>query len=56
MILHVHKEFTDKINLIEAGNQFVKDHTVRSRVFGEFKENDLKSDQECVSIGAQCDI
>ena len=36
MILHVHKELTDSINLCDVANEFVRVHERRYQVFGSF--------------------
>ena len=43
MVLHVHKDLTDNLNLIEVANDFVankQEH--RSKVFGLFKQNEFQ--------------
>ena len=44
MILHVHKEKTDKISTVDVANEFVEsggsDH--RKTVFGKFSSSDLQ--------------
>ena len=37
MILHVHKELTDKLDLISVANEFVQNSENRQRTFGTFK-------------------
>ena len=41
MILNIHQELTDRLNLIEVANDFVFEHEHRKQIFGTFKENDL---------------
>ena len=36
MILHVHKELTDNLNLIDVANEFVTSNESRLHVFGRF--------------------
>ena len=36
MTLHVHKESTDSLNLVQVANEFVSDNESRQRVFGVF--------------------
>ncbi len=36
MVLHVHKELTDALNLEEVVNDFVADSEHRIRIFGKF--------------------
>ena len=40
MILHVHKDRTDKIDLVDAANQFVEWKDNRVHIFGKFTCND----------------
>ena len=52
MVLHVHKDLTDNLNLIEVANDFVankKEH--RSKVFGLFKQNEFQKLAVCTSCG-----
>ena len=41
MVLHVHKEHTDKINLIDVGNDFVGQSEHRMTQLGKFTPTDL---------------
>ena len=41
MVLHVHKDFTDKLSVIEIGNEFVLGSLHRQQIFGKFLETDL---------------
>ena len=36
MVLHVHKDHTDLLNLKDVANDFVKDSEQRVHVFGKF--------------------
>ena len=36
MILHVHKERLDKLSLIDAANEFIKENDHRKTLFGSF--------------------
>ena len=36
MILHVHKEFTDALDLVQVANEFVRANESRLRSFGKF--------------------
>ena len=40
MILHIHRELTDKLNLIEMANEFISGNEHRLTVFGTFKPTD----------------
>ena len=37
MVLHVHRDCTDSLNLIDVANDFVKDSDQRANVFGKFQ-------------------
>jgi len=39
MLLHVHKERTEQLNLTEIANEFVmhSEHRLRLRIFGKFQ-------------------
>ena len=41
MLLHVHKELTDGIEMVEVANLFVGDNQQRKHLFGKFSKNDL---------------
>ena len=42
MVLRVHSDHTDKLNLVDVANEFIVDNEHRRQVFGnEFKETDL---------------
>ena len=52
MVLHVHKDLTDNLNLIKVANDFVankQEH--RSKVFGLFKQNEFQKLAVCTSCG-----
>ena len=36
MVLHVHRDRTDSLNLVDVANDFVKDSDQRGNVFGKF--------------------
>jgi len=38
MVLHVHREHTDNLNMTEVANEFVKNDECRSHIFGLFTE------------------
>ena len=44
MILHIHKELTDNIDMLKAANDFVAGSEHRLTIFGEFKSSDFKPD------------
>ena len=41
MLLHVHKELADGIDMVEVVNLFVRDNQRRKQLFGKFSKNDL---------------
>ena len=41
-ILYIYKELTDKIDLVEIGNEFAEKHENRKSVFGKFSHDDFK--------------
>ena len=41
MLLHVHKELADGIDLVEVANLFVGDNQRHKQLFGKFSKNDL---------------
>ena len=40
--LYIYKELTDKIDLVEIGNEFTEKHENRKSVFGKFSHDDFK--------------
>ena len=40
MTLHIHKDLTDKLNLTEIGNEFVRSSEHRETLFGKFRASD----------------
>ena len=53
MILHVHKDRTDKIDLVDVENQFVEWKDNRTHIFGKFTCNDIKPKREVKSSSMQ---
>ena len=41
MLLYVHKELADGIDMVEVANLFVGDNQRRKQLFGKFSKNDL---------------
>ena len=41
MILHVHKELMDTVDMVELANTFVGENQTRKELFGKFSNNDL---------------
>ena len=40
--LYIYKELTEKIDLVEIGNEFAEKHENRKSVFGKFSHDDFK--------------
>jgi len=53
MVLHVHKELTDQLDLIEVANEFVSNKSIEHRltVFGKFTERDIVGVIVCPTCG-----
>ena len=51
MILHIHREKTDKLDLVDIANWFVGKNVTRKRMFGRFTERDLSRKREFRSVG-----
>ena len=41
MIMHVHKDHTDQLSLVDTANEFVRGHDHREHLFGKFTNSDL---------------
>ena len=41
MLLHVHKELADGLDMVEVANLFVADNRQRKHLFGKFSKSDL---------------
>ena len=41
MTLHIHRDLTDKIDLIATANEFIHEHDHRELLFGKFKNSDM---------------
>ena len=41
MIMHVHKDHTDQLSLVDTANEFVRGHDHREHLFGKFTTSDL---------------
>ena len=39
LLLHVHKDLTDKLNLVEVANEFISVNSDRKKYFGFFNVN-----------------
>ncbi len=44
MMLNVHQDRTDELNLIDIGNEFIRENTHRESIFGKFQLTDLDTD------------
>ena len=42
MLLHIHKELTDSINLVDVANKFVEKCDKRKKMFGTFTDRDIE--------------
>lgn len=36
MVLHIHNDHTDKLNIVDVANEFVSRNSTRSHIFGRF--------------------
>ena len=50
MVLHIHKELTDKLDLITIANDFVAGDTHRLTVFGTFTSKDIQTFSKQLAI------
>ena len=41
MILHIHRELTDKLDLVKTANAFISGNDHRHQIFGVFKSSDI---------------
>ena len=41
MIIHVHKDHTDRLSLVDTANEFVRAHDHREGIFGKFTNSNL---------------
>ena len=41
MILHIHRELTDSLNIIGIANVFTSEHDHQQQIFGKFKSDDV---------------
>ena len=53
MVLHIHRDLTDKLNLVEIANEFVGKNERRGRIFGTFTANDIPQKKTYISMGSQ---
>lgn len=53
MVLHVHDDLTDMLNLIDIANDFVFESEHRASIFGTFVTEDLTRKREGTSVGTQ---
>ena len=53
MLLHVHKELADGMDMIEVANLFVGDNHRRKRLLGKFSKYDLPMKSAFVSKATQ---
>jgi hypothetical protein len=55
MVLHVHKEETDSIDIVEVANTFVGDTKARKELFGKFSQKDLPKIFQMATKATQTD-
>ena len=53
MTLFVHKNLTDRLNLVDIANEFVSRCEIRLRIFGRFSLADIKPKGSSASLGTQ---
>ena len=53
MVLHIHRDLTDKPNLVEIANEFVGKNERRRQIFGTFTTNDIPQKKTYRSMGSQ---
>lgn len=53
MLMHIHKERTDKIDLIKVANEFVEWKDNRRQIFGTFSPTDISRRAACQSKSTQ---
>lgn len=41
LVLHIHRDLTDKLNLIDVANEFIFGHEHRQQIFGKFVQTDI---------------
>lgn len=55
MTLHIHKEMTDAIDIVEVANTFVEKKQNRVLLFGKFTDRDLPKNLSLRNTGTQTD-
>ena len=53
MVLHVHKQLTDSLDLIQVANRFVANNDSRKQMFGTFSKRDMPVKKLFVSNSKQ---
>ena len=53
MLVHVHKELADGIDMVEVANLFVEDNKRRKQLFGKFSKNDMPTKSTFASLATQ---
>ena len=53
MLMHIHKERTDKIDLIKVANEFVERKDNRRQIFKTFSPSDISRRAACQSKSTQ---
>ena len=53
MVLHIHKELTDSINLVDVANKFVGKCEKRKKIFGTFTDRDIQKAKKYTTTATQ---
>ena len=53
MLMHIHKERTDKIDLIKVANEFIERKDNRRQIFKTFSPSDISRRAACQSKSTQ---
>ena len=53
MLLHIHKELTDSINLVDVANKVFEKCDKRKKMFGTFTDRDIDKVKEYANIATQ---
>ena len=55
MVLYVHKEETDLINIKDAAKNFTTTKSSRGLTFGKFSQHDINKNSKTHSVGVQAE-
>ena len=53
MVLHIHRNKVDQLNLIDIANKFVGNNEYRKEMFGQFSDRDTTKSKQCRSLATQ---